>query len=277
MTTADFKPHHSRGCPPPRQSSGCGGHVPGTVWGSHATTTLPKLFRRCAPMQWQEMLEWVQAFGLWWLSRSAPTHGDKSTWTQELRDQEKRRLRSESAASCDYSIALPFKTKTSSPRPFFCPFLIKPSAGIPFTAVSPSSGQDRLGGRPRQLPSGGRHPSQRRHGKPTVAVPRDDHWNKEGSKAESIRYCTGLEPGSRRSANWQPPESDSDDAIDRSGNRGYKLKKRARFTRQGQLAPPSGPQAYKEVSPPSPSPWWRWALMRLLGRRSIMQAPRERF
>ncbi|PKS11433.1 hypothetical protein jhhlp_003196 [Lomentospora prolificans] len=37
-------------------------------------------------------------------------------------------------------------------------------------------------------------------------------------------------------------ESDSDDSIDHNGNRGQKLKKRARFTRQGQLAPPTGPE-----------------------------------
>ncbi|CAI4217515.1 unnamed protein product [Parascedosporium putredinis] len=41
-------------------------------------------------------------------------------------------------------------------------------------------------------------------------------------------------------------ESDSDDFIDHNGNRGQKLKKRARFTRQGQLAPPTGPEVYRE-------------------------------
>ncbi|KAF9876219.1 hypothetical protein CkaCkLH20_06162 [Colletotrichum karsti] len=42
-------------------------------------------------------------------------------------------------------------------------------------------------------------------------------------------------------------ESDSDDEIDHYGNRGHKLKKRALFSHQGQLAPPSGPEVYNEV------------------------------
>ncbi|PHH87516.1 hypothetical protein CDD83_8754 [Cordyceps sp. RAO-2017] len=41
-------------------------------------------------------------------------------------------------------------------------------------------------------------------------------------------------------------ESDSDSDIENYGNRGNKLKKRARFARQGQLAPTQGPSAYKE-------------------------------
>ncbi|CCF35885.1 hypothetical protein CH063_07576 [Colletotrichum higginsianum] len=41
-------------------------------------------------------------------------------------------------------------------------------------------------------------------------------------------------------------ESDSDDEIDHYGNRGHKLKKRALFSHQGQLAPPSGPEVYNE-------------------------------
>ncbi|KAI1486808.1 RXT2-like protein [Biscogniauxia mediterranea] len=42
-------------------------------------------------------------------------------------------------------------------------------------------------------------------------------------------------------------ESDSDSDINHHGNRGHKLKKRARFVREGQLAPPSGPEVYKEI------------------------------
>ncbi|KAH8666678.1 RXT2-like protein [Xylariales sp. PMI_506] len=42
-------------------------------------------------------------------------------------------------------------------------------------------------------------------------------------------------------------ESDSDDDIDYRGNRGQKLKKRARFAREGQVAPPSGPEVYREI------------------------------
>ncbi|KAI1099850.1 RXT2-like protein [Jackrogersella minutella] len=42
-------------------------------------------------------------------------------------------------------------------------------------------------------------------------------------------------------------ESDSDSEIPYHGNRGHKLMKRARFVHEGQLAPPSGPEVYKEV------------------------------
>ncbi|KAK3343061.1 RXT2-like protein [Neurospora tetraspora] len=41
-------------------------------------------------------------------------------------------------------------------------------------------------------------------------------------------------------------ESDSDSSIDHNTNRGYKLKKRARFVKQGRLANSNGPAAYKE-------------------------------
>ncbi|KAM0807470.1 putative Transcriptional regulatory protein RXT2 N-terminal domain-containing protein [Seiridium cardinale] len=39
---------------------------------------------------------------------------------------------------------------------------------------------------------------------------------------------------------------DSEDDVDYRGNRGQKLNKRARFAREGQLAPASGPEVYKE-------------------------------
>lgn len=42
-------------------------------------------------------------------------------------------------------------------------------------------------------------------------------------------------------------ESDSDEEIPYHGNRGHKLMKRARFVHEGQLAPPSGPEVYKEI------------------------------
>ncbi|KAI0407170.1 RXT2-like protein [Xylaria palmicola] len=41
-------------------------------------------------------------------------------------------------------------------------------------------------------------------------------------------------------------ESDSDSEVDH-GNRGHKLKRRARFAHEGQLAPPSGPEVYREI------------------------------
>ncbi|KKA29844.1 hypothetical protein TD95_000425 [Thielaviopsis punctulata] len=40
-------------------------------------------------------------------------------------------------------------------------------------------------------------------------------------------------------------ESDSDEEVSVTGNRGEKTKKRARFTQRGQLAPSSGPESYK--------------------------------
>ncbi|KAI1211331.1 RXT2-like protein [Annulohypoxylon truncatum] len=42
-------------------------------------------------------------------------------------------------------------------------------------------------------------------------------------------------------------DSDSDEEVHYHGNRGHKLMKRARFVHEGQLAPPSGPEVYKEV------------------------------
>ncbi|TLD29343.1 hypothetical protein PspLS_03213 [Pyricularia sp. CBS 133598] len=42
-------------------------------------------------------------------------------------------------------------------------------------------------------------------------------------------------------------DSDSDDYIEHSSNRGRKLKRRARFVRQGQLGPPNGPATYRET------------------------------
>ncbi|KAI1370003.1 RXT2-like protein [Xylaria arbuscula] len=42
-------------------------------------------------------------------------------------------------------------------------------------------------------------------------------------------------------------ESDSDSEADYRGNRGHKLKRRARFTHEGQLVAPSGPEVYREI------------------------------
>ncbi|CAJ2505285.1 Uu.00g126790.m01.CDS01 [Anthostomella pinea] len=42
-------------------------------------------------------------------------------------------------------------------------------------------------------------------------------------------------------------DSDSDSEINHQGNRGHKLQKRARFVHEGQLAPPSGPEVYREI------------------------------
>lgn len=42
-------------------------------------------------------------------------------------------------------------------------------------------------------------------------------------------------------------DSDSDSSIEHLTNRGNKLKKKARYVHEGQLAPPSGPLVYKRV------------------------------
>jgi hypothetical protein len=42
-------------------------------------------------------------------------------------------------------------------------------------------------------------------------------------------------------------ESDSDSSIEQLTNRGNKLRKKSRFVQEGQLAPPTGPQAYRKV------------------------------
>ncbi|GAB1315836.1 Transcriptional regulatory protein RXT2 N-terminal domain-containing protein [Madurella fahalii] len=52
----------------------------------------------------------------------------------------------------------------------------------------------------------------------------------------------------RRTLKRKDYDSDSDSSIDHSTNRGNKLKKRARFVKQGRLASSMGPAAYKEVA-----------------------------
>jgi hypothetical protein len=42
-------------------------------------------------------------------------------------------------------------------------------------------------------------------------------------------------------------DSDSDSSVEQLMNRGNKLRKRARYVHDGQLAPPTGPQVYKRV------------------------------
>lgn len=51
----------------------------------------------------------------------------------------------------------------------------------------------------------------------------------------------------KKAAKRKAYESDSDEEIDHQSNRGHKFKKRARFVREGQLAPPSGPEVYREI------------------------------
>ncbi|KXJ97097.1 RXT2-like protein [Microdochium bolleyi] len=42
-------------------------------------------------------------------------------------------------------------------------------------------------------------------------------------------------------------ESESDSEVEHPGNRGQKFKKRSRFVHEGQLAPPTGPDMYREI------------------------------
>lgn len=56
-----------------------------------------------------------------------------------------------------------------------------------------------------------------------------------------LRYPLQLTMGS-------PADSDSDESITQITNRGNKLRRKARYVHEGQLAPPSGPVVYKRVS-----------------------------
>ncbi|RDA93878.1 hypothetical protein CP533_4517 [Ophiocordyceps camponoti-saundersi (nom. inval.)] len=53
--------------------------------------------------------------------------------------------------------------------------------------------------------------------------------------------------GMKKAMKRKAYESDSDSEMEGRGNRGNKLKKRARFAHEGQLAPTEGPSAYKET------------------------------
>lgn len=74
---------------------------------------------------------------------------------------------------------------------------------------------------------------------------------KKAVKRKAYGKCRRASPviSAWRLSNWVCllAESDSDSEIEHNTNRGQKLKKRARFVRGGQLAPPNGPAVYKEV------------------------------
>lgn len=53
--------------------------------------------------------------------------------------------------------------------------------------------------------------------------------------------------GMKRALKKNPYESDSDEEIQGTSNRGNKLQKRSRYVHQGQINTPSGPSVYKEV------------------------------
>ena len=57
-------------------------------------------------------------------------------------------------------------------------------------------------------------------------------------------YC---EPQTSLLILFYDADSDSDSSIEQLTNRGNKLRKKARFVHEGQLAPPTGPQVYKRV------------------------------
>jgi hypothetical protein len=86
------------------------------------------------------------------------------------------------------------------------------------------------------------------HGFPACYLCGDHRCNEESPEAEGIRYVTAHLIG-LMSFELIPCalESDSDSEVDYHGNRGRKLKKGARFAHEGQLAPPSGPELYREV------------------------------
>ncbi|KAJ2904693.1 rxt2-like protein [Zalerion maritima] len=53
--------------------------------------------------------------------------------------------------------------------------------------------------------------------------------------------------GLRRALKRKSYESDSDDEVEGPSNRGNKLKRKAKYVHQGQMAVPTGPEVYKEV------------------------------
>ncbi|ODA82416.1 hypothetical protein RJ55_00923 [Drechmeria coniospora] len=90
--------------------------------------------------------------------------------------------------------------------------------------------------RPRRLarPNDHGHDSHRRR--------RHDH----AMASQQILFAETI-AGMKKAFKRKAYESDSDSEIENRGNRGNKLKKRARFAHQGQLAPTQGPSAYKET------------------------------
>ncbi|KAI9738970.1 MAG: hypothetical protein M1818_005284 [Claussenomyces sp. TS43310] len=63
----------------------------------------------------------------------------------------------------------------------------------------------------------------------------------------SSQKILDLVAGMRKAVKRAADESDSDDSIDLVTNRGNKLRKKAKYVQEGQLAPPRGPRAYKKT------------------------------
>jgi hypothetical protein len=89
-----------------------------------------------------------------------------------------------------------------------------------------------------------------RHGVAASPFRRDNSGHEESFQTENLRYANLaalVVPGKLAADHVHPTESDSDSEIESYSNRGYKLKKKARFARQGQLVPNNGPSSYREV------------------------------
>ncbi|TVY78131.1 Transcriptional regulatory protein RXT2 [Lachnellula suecica] len=69
--------------------------------------------------------------------------------------------------------------------------------------------------------------------------------------AQIADTIAGMKKAAKRKAYGKTPfrdfDSDSDSSIEQLTNRGNKLRKKSKFVHEGQLAPPTGPQAYKKV------------------------------
>lgn len=76
---------------------------------------------------------------------------------------------------------------------------------------------------------------------------RDHCCHEEGSQKKSLRFATPSFNSLSPHADVYLIDSDSDSSIEQLTNRGNKLRKKARYVHEGQLAPPSGPQVYKRV------------------------------
>lgn len=88
------------------------------------------------------------------------------------------------------------------------------------------------------------------HGVAAGPFRRDNSRHEESFQAENLRYANLaalVAPRGLTADHVHPTESDSDSEIESYSNRGYKLKKKARFARQGQLVPNNGPSSYREV------------------------------
>lgn len=86
------------------------------------------------------------------------------------------------------------------------------------------------------------------HGFSGCYLCRDDRGHEKSRQAEILWQDAIPAPRLRFIADCVSTiDSDSDSSIEQLTNRGNKLRRRARFVHEGQLAPPTGPQVYKRV------------------------------